>query len=313
MYSFGLVLAQRRALQAAADAASLSGSWTVLSELSTDDRRDAQVLGSVVQFATSNGVPSDGTASDATYVSAVYVDATGAPLSPSVNVGSGGMFPTAARGVRVTVSNQIPTILPGFLKVWQILVQASGGSTAKPTASLPAASLVIPVGVLLSDARAAYVAHTTYDLFAHPLSGGQAPTLDFGSKGAPTYTDIPTNVRYWSDGQHLGAWQLSQPANVALVGGAYYDSVATGLQDNIRRQGLVDASNAAYALVTLPVFDSSTATTVHVSGFAQFKLRSADITASVARGMFVPYATVAWGTPSVPSTDVGPALIGLVP
>jgi hypothetical protein len=310
LYSFGLVLSQRRALQTAADASSLSGAWQVLLELASDNRSDSAVVSAIVQFATTNGVPSDGTAADATYVSALYVDSSGASLTP---VGSGGAFPVTARGVRVTVKNQVPTILPGFLNVWQVLVQDSASSVAKPTTPPAAANAVIPVAVLASDVQSAYSAHATYDLFTHPLSLGQPPSLDFSGSSAPAFGSPAANMQNWSDGQHTASWQLSQPGNVSLAGAAYYDSIAAGLHDNVRRQGLVDASGAAYALVTLPVYDSSTSTNVHVVSFAQFKLRNADISSTSARGTFVPYAAAAWGTPVAPSIDVGAALVALVP
>src|SRR6266851_8197235 len=158
LYSFVLVLSQRRALQTAADASSLSGAWQVVLELASDNRSDSAVVSAIVQFATTNGVPSDGTAADASYISALYVDSSGASLTP---VGGGGAFPVTARGVRVTVKNQVPTILPGFLNVWQVLVQDSASSVAKPTAPPAAANAAIPVGVLASDVQGAYSAHTT--------------------------------------------------------------------------------------------------------------------------------------------------------
>jgi hypothetical protein len=299
LYSFGLVLTQRRALQSAADAASLSGSWQVLRELASDNRSDAAVLASVVQFATSNGSTSN---------SAVYLDASGAQLT---NVGSGGAFPLSARGVRVTVQNQVSTILPGFLKVAQVLANDSASAIARPTASPPTASLVIPIAISVSDAQSAYAGHTLYDLFAHPV-GGQAPTLNLASSGAPTFGTLATNIQYWSDGQHSGAWQLSQPGNATLAGSTYYDSIASGLQDNVRRQGLSDSSLATYGVVTLPVYDTSTSTTVHIAGFVQVKLLNSNITPTSARGTLVPYPAAAWGTPVVPTPDLGAALVGLV-
>jgi hypothetical protein len=310
LYSFGLVLAQRRALQTAADASSLSGAWQVLLELASDNRSDGAVVSAIVQFATTNGVPSDGTACDASYISAFYVDSSGASLTP---VCSGGAFPMVARGVLVSVKQQVPTILPGFLNVWSVLVQDSASAVAKPTAPPGAANAVIPVAVLASDARTAYSAHTMYDLFTHPLSGGQAPSLDLAASGAPTFGSSAANMQDWSDGQHTANWQLTEPGNVNLAGAAFYDWIAAGLRDNVRRQGLVDASGAAYALVTLPVYDSSTSTSVHVVSFAQFKVRNSDISSTSAKGWFVPYAAAAWGTPVAPSIDLGAVLVALVP
>jgi Putative Flp pilus-assembly TadE/G-like len=310
LYSFGLVLAQRRALQTAADASSLSGAWQVLRELASDNRADSAVVASVVQFATTNGVPTDGTVTDASYISAFYLDSSGSSIAP---VGGGGTFPTQARGVLVTVKNQVPTVLPGFLKVWQVLVQDSASAVAKPTAAPVAAYAVLPIAILASDVRTTYTAHTSYDLFAHPVSVGHPPTLDLAASGAPTFGSPAANLQNWSDGQHTASWQLSQPGNVNLAGAAYYDSIAAGLLDNVRRQGLVDATSAAYALVMVPVYDTSTATTVHIVSFAQLKLRNADISSTSARGWFVPYTAAAWGTPVAPSTDLGAVLVALVP
>jgi hypothetical protein len=313
LFSFGVVLAQRRALQTAADAASLSGSWTVMIELASDDRRDAEVLKTVQKFAQTNGVPSTGP--DAPYVWGVYVDASGVPVLPSTSIGSGGAFPATARGVRVTVKNSISTILPNFLNVWSVLVQDSATSAARPTAGPDSAPYVIPVAVLATDMQTAYLAHAAYDLFAHPLSGGQAPTLNLAATpgNAPSFGTLPTNLRYWSDGQHSGSWTLSQPNDISLAGGTYYDSVAAGLQDNIRRQALTDANGKAYALVTVPVYQPLSGSAVHVVGFAQFKVLSQDIklvgTTWSAIGRFVPYTVGAWGSPSVPTIDLGATLI----
>jgi Flp pilus assembly protein TadG len=306
LYSFGLVLAQRRSLQTAADAASLSGAWQVLLELASDNRSDAAVMSSIVHFATSNDLPSDGTTANSSYLSATYLDVSGAALS---NVGDGGIFDATARGVRVTVKRQVPTFLPGFVKVWQVLVQDSASAIARPTVAPASASVVIPIGVPTGPARAAYAAQATYDLFAQPLPDGQPPTLNLGASGAPTFGGPATNIQYWSDGQHTDTWQLAQPGNVNLAGTAYFNAVASGLRDNIRRQALVDSSGAAYGLVTVPVYDSATSSSVHVVGFAQLKLRSADISSTSARGIFVPYAAAAWGTPMAPSTDLGAAMV----
>jgi hypothetical protein len=304
LYSFGQVLGQRRTLQTAADAASLGGAWQVLRELASDNRADSQVLSTVQTFATNNG---------ATSTSAVYLDASGVQLA-SVGTFGAGAFPFTARGVRVTVQNQVPTILPGFVTISQLAVNATASATARPTLSPATASLVLPIAINVSDAASAYVGHTQYDLFAHPLAGGQAPTLNLAASGAPTFSTSSNEARiqYWSDGQSSGAWQLSQPTTATLADGAYYDSIAAGLHDNVRRQGLVDSNLQAYALVTVSVYDSSTSTTVHIAGFVQMKLRNADISTTQARGWVVAYPTAAAGTPVVPTTDLGAALIGLV-
>ncbi len=292
LYSFGVILAQRRSEQAAADAASLAGAWQVLAELASDARSDANVQNKVFTYALTNGIPQSG-------VAAMYVDASGNPVS---TVGSGGQFGVTVRGVRVTISGNVPTVLPGFVGAAQVLVQDSSTAIARPTASATSAP-VIPVAVSAS----AYSPHASYDLFKNPPSGSQWPSLDLSSAGAPTFNDPSINEQYWSDGEHLGSWQLPQPRNVTLAGAAYYNSIAAGLQDNVRRQG------NGYALVYVPVYDttSSSPPGVHVVGFALMKLTGSSISPTSASGVFVPYAAAAFGTPQTPAPDVGATLVGI--
>jgi hypothetical protein len=105
---------------------------------------------------------------------------------------------------------------------------------------------------------------------------------------------------------------LSQPSSVTLADAAYFDSIAAGLHDNIRRQGLTDAAGHAYGLILIPVFDSVTSTSVHVIGFVEAKIVDSSITSASAPITFVPYTVGAFGTPTVPSPDLGAALIGLI-
>jgi Flp pilus assembly protein TadG len=290
LYSFGMVLAQRRAEQSAADAASLAGTWQVLAELTNDTRSDANVWNKVLTYAENNGAQPSG-------VSAVYVDTSGNQVS---SVGGGGQFGVTVRGVQVTVSGNVQTILPGFVRLSQLLVQDNATALARATAS-PVSAQIIPIAVSASS----YSPHASYDLFGNPPSGSAWATLDLSSAGAPTFTSPSINEQYWSDGQHLGSWQLTQPRSANLANAAYYDSVAAGLQDNVRRQG------NGYALVFVPVYDTNTSTTVHVVGFSLMKLTGSSITATSAPGVFVPYAAAAYGAPQVPSPDVGASLVGL--
>ena len=289
LYSFGAILAQRRALQTVADAASLAGSWQVVQELVSDNRSDANVLSSIQKYAQKNGVT-------AANVSAVYVDGAGAQL---LAVGAGGQFVPTARGVRVSVNGTVSTILPGFVNVFSALVQDSATATARPTTP-PATQPIIPIAISVS----AYSPHVTYDLFS-----GQTLNL---LPGAPDYGSTSVNEQYWSDGQHLGSWQLSQPRNVSLADSTYHDAIAAGLHDNVRRQALTDANGNAYAVVMLPIYDSSTATSVHVIGFVQVKIVGSGVSSTRASGLFVPYTVAAYGTPAVPTPDLGATLIGII-
>jgi hypothetical protein len=203
--------------------------------------------------------------------------------------------------------------LPGFLRVWSILVQDTAAASARPTVAPASSTLVVPLAVRATDVAAALAAHTAYDLFAHPLTGGYPPSLNLGVSGAPTFGTTAENMRSWSDGQHLGTWQLSQPSTLTLADATYYDAIASGLLDNVRRQSPTDSSSSASALVSLPVYDTSTSTTVHVVGFAQMRLKRGDISAGSARGVFVLYPTAAWATPTTPAPDLGASVVALVP
>jgi hypothetical protein len=317
LYTFGLVLGQRRTLQTAADSASLRGTWQILQEVSSDDFRDAQILSAVVTFATVpvNGLPAGGS------LSAFYVDAAGTLLTPSVRVGTvpGGKFPFNARGVQVNLQNQVPTILPNFLGGGSVIsVADNAAATARPTIPM-SAGLLVPIAVSKSDMLLAYAGHTTYDLFA-----ANARTLDLTrtkpdglpANPALSYGTQATNAQFWSDGKHTGAWQMTQPGVVDLADATYHAEIAAGLATNVTRQALNDASGAAdpsYALVMVPVYDTLTLTSIHVVGFAQFKIRRDHLTSTSAVGVFVPYATAIWGTPAVPaSPDFGAALVTLV-
>ncbi|HLZ26139.1 MAG TPA: pilus assembly protein TadG-related protein [Chloroflexota bacterium] len=297
LYTFGVVLAQRRSLQTAADAASLSGTWQIMQEWASDNRSDGAVLLAITRFATTNGLPSDGTTADATYLSAWYLDASGGLLPTPNGVGSVGTFiPAGARGVKVDVTNRVS----------QVTVKASASATARATQPPLTVSQVLPLAVN----RLAYVQQVTYDLFAdHPQPGGW-PTLNL-SGAAPS----AANEQSWSDGQNPVA--MTQPVDVTLADSAYFDSVVAGLRDNVRRQQLFDAANQPYALVTLPMYEPSmtTGTSVHIVGFAQMKIRAADIIGGAspsATGTFIPYALVAYGTLSIPTFDLGAALVGIV-
>jgi Flp pilus assembly protein TadG len=287
LYSFGLVLAERRTLQTAADAASLSGAWQVLSELQSDDRSDARVRAAVQRYASDNS---------ASTVSYEYVAADGTVLPNSEP------FNVLARGVRVTVDGSTSTVLPGLVGMTGVSVSASATARAQPTASPGPASLVLPLAI----AQASYAPHAQVDLFA-------GRRLDLTTIGATTTGVTSTNLQFWSDGQHNNG-SIAVNSDVSTISGTYNDSLAAGLADNIRRQNLRDASNRAYGIVSVALYDTATSASVHVVGFARLKLLGSDVSLSAARGMFVPYPAAAYGTPPPAGSfaDFGAALVGLV-
>jgi hypothetical protein len=345
LYTFGVVLNQRRALQTAADAASLKGSWLVLQQLASNQLGDAAVLPAIRSFATANGFPTDGA------LAATYVDAYGKQLCPPVTVGVASI-PLAARGVQVSLSSDVPTILAPFLSGWQgkatvdnrtLTTAARATATARPV-SLSSSPLVLPLAVSATDVKLAYNTgvSTPYDLFAWSLTRTlDLTTTQSGVTGSlmPNHAlgwgDLATSERNWSDGQHMGTWAMAQPGTVDVaptnpdllthVGDAtYHWEIARGLADSIARQ---TAAGAAYGLAMVPVYDDTAGTSpVHIIGFAQFmvlSIQNTGTTPASVMGRYVPYtvatygavlpfATTVCGVPTAPVADFGAAQVSLV-
>lgn len=294
LYSFGFVLSERRTLQGAADAASLSGSWQILTELQSGDRSAANVRGAVERYAARNGVtnPAD--------VSGEYVDGSGAPTGTDLKCGCA--FPPQTRGVRVQIRGQSPTLLPGFVGAAGVLVRTEAVSVARPTASPSSATLVVPIGVFAAD----YAPLGQLD-----LASSRTRKLDLTAAGARDYgPPMSTSLQYWSDGQH-DSGTVGAGSDLPKVD-ATFDSVAAGLADSVRRQNLHTASGAAYAIVTIPILNGESGSSVHVVGFAHVRINAVDISPTSARGTFVPYPADAFGVPTSSSPDFGATLVGIV-
>jgi hypothetical protein len=328
LYSIGLVLAERRSLQTAADSASLRGAWQVLVELQQDEPgdvlRDGRVRAQILGYAASNG------ATNAADVSAVYVTGAGVALASTVG---GGVLPSEARGVLVTVRGVSQTILPGLVGRQNVLVATSASAAASPSAPSPPApeTRAMPIAVHLNDAVAAYRDHTEYDLFDPSTAPFDlAPTLDLTSVGAPAGAPLSTNLQYWSDGQHNNG-TVSIGGTVRVAGTEDFDDVAAGLRDNIRRQGLYDSTGAAYGIFALPIWSGNplvngvttsswtgdpqvTVIRVNVVGFTRLKilLSAIDADGTSARGFFVPYPVAAFGVLTPPTADLGGALVRIL-
>jgi hypothetical protein len=78
----------------------------------------------------------------------------------------------------------------------------------------------------------------------------------------------------------------------------------------VRRQKLADASGRLCAVISVPVYNSLTSTSVNVVGFAQ--LRVCDDFASTGNAVFVPYSAggAVSSTPLV-SSDLGAVFVQL--
>jgi hypothetical protein len=166
-------------------------------------------------------------------------------------------------------------------------------------------------------------------------AGGQPP--DYGySQHTPVSShstgplSILTNLQYWTDTRHaVTALALGPAATLALApptpilnsafvdnpaeqAPAYADAFTTGLLDNIRQQGRVNASGT-FGLVWVPLWDTVPSYwTVHVAALAMLRVQEADVTAGSARGHFVLYPASAWAMPQPVTIEVGARLVRLI-
>jgi hypothetical protein len=297
IFSWGFLLQERSRMQTVADAASMRATWQMMTELQSGRLSESQVLNATTAIASINDLPTDNTVTNSTYLTAVYADANGVPISPTRTVSSSGTFPTAARGVCVTARRDVSTTLPGFLGVSNAVTAAYACALAYPVRGPQSSTLVVPVAVNTTDFRTAFTNSNTYDLFSPGTlpTGTRPPSLDYRAgvnnpdPGADDYGPVTTDLQYWSDGQHNNG-TLTVGGTVGLMGVLESASIAAGISDNIRRQGLVDGDGQAYGLIVVPLWSSSQVTpspAVTIAGFGVMKVRATDVSASAVRGTFV--------------------------
>lgn len=315
----GLLLAERRHLQNAADAAALVGAERIADEQASRSFRDSRVLSAITTLALQNNVDVGGSRQ----LAATYLDQSGASLG---TVGGGGSFPDTAVAVEVRLSGPVRTLLPSFAGQSSAQVQAiaRAGLSSVPYASTLANPVPLGVPLAAFQAGAAFdlydqsVALASYGVsgyrpFLHLAYAGNAgsgyqPATDFGS--------LSMDVQFWSDGLHPGG-QLGAGSSIALANGSFENQVRAGLLDNVRRQGLTDASGNAYALLDLPLWSQyqaggTGAGTVTIAGFARFKILQAEITTTTLRGYFVPYLVPNPPSGTPPGLRWGPGRIAFL-
>jgi hypothetical protein len=312
----GMFLTERRHLQNAADAAALAGAERVAEEQTSRSFRDARVLSAITTLARENAVDVGGNRQ----IDGTYLDQNGNALA---RVGDG-VLPEASVAVEVRLSGPFVTMLPAFVGSTSLRVAATARAGL---ASVPFPSTLVdsvPLGVPL----AAFQAGAAYDLYdqsvalasygvsgyrpflhlAHASNAGTdyQPGTDFGS--------LSIDLQFWSDGLH-DSGQLGAANTIALANGSFADDVRAGLIDNVRRQGLVDANGASYALLDLPLWDQyqvGGTDTVRLAGFARFKIVEAEITPTSLRGYFVPYLLVNPPSGASPGVRWGPSRIAVL-
>jgi hypothetical protein len=105
-------------------------------------------------------------------------------------------------------------------------------------------------------------------------------------------------------------------STINLAGAGYASDVQTGLNDNVRRQGLPNDGSGvpAYILVTVPVCNPCT-NPITVVGFATFNLAASQIGLTHLSGTFVPYvndpSSSSQQTPGVSWPLWGPNVVAL--
>jgi hypothetical protein len=107
----GYIYGQRRLAQNVADSGAVAGTKVIARHLQTGGQTDSGVLAAV------RDVSRKSSGAFTPQMTGTYVGANGAPLSPSVTLGSLGAQPppTLARGVRLTPSKSYPTLFAGAL------------------------------------------------------------------------------------------------------------------------------------------------------------------------------------------------------
>ncbi|MEA2639554.1 MAG: hypothetical protein QOF51_948 [Chloroflexota bacterium] len=317
----GFFLSERRGLQNAADAAALAAAWQVLQEQTSGSLRDSVAYQAAVSFALQNGADVGGTRQ----IQVTYVDAGGASLGAA---GGGGPIPAAAAGVRVGLTGPFTTILGSFLGGSVIQSSAQAQARTARVAFPGSATHVLPIALPL----ASFQNGASVDLYDQQVAssaygvGNYLPFLDLASaanSGAgylpgPVYGDAHTNLQYWSDGSH-DSGQLGIGTRIVLAGSGFATDVRTGLLDNVRRQGLTDASGVRYMLATVPLWDTYLPSggtgqpdIVQIIGFASVRITMANVGAASIQGWFVPYVLDPPSHTQVAGPSWGPSAIRLV-
>jgi hypothetical protein len=295
---YGVLWFARAQAQNAADAAALAGASTLAEEHASRSFRDDQVFSAITMLAQQNDVDVGRTRQ----LRGAYLDQSGSVLGA---IGETPQFGDASVAVEVQLSGEISTVLSGLIGPASIPVAASARAGL---ASAPFPSKVVNP-VALAVPLAAFQAGAGFDLYDQSvafMSYGIAPYRPFlnlvspansgpGYQPAADFGDVATNLQFWSDGLHPSG-QLGIGATVTVASDEYQEPIRAGLLDNVRRQGLVDASGAPYALVDVPLWNQylpggeGGTDTITIAGFARFKIAQDEITSTTLRGSFVPFA-----------------------
>jgi Flp pilus assembly protein TadG len=322
---------QRRTAQKAADSASMGATQLLATRGGNGSATlENQVLQTVNRLAGANGADLKGhsisTAIDG--IDAYFLNSSSAVVG--TKVGTNGGVPATAVGVRAVVRRQSQAMFAQVIGINQ--VQA----TAKSDAMVYQASSAdySPGGGLMPIGVPETVCNTSapYDLWTpqNGYTGGSQykGLLDYNDVTGSGYINDPSDdsmnkpgcANYWSSYGYKG--RIARGNDVGLTNGDLGHNVSSGLDYYIDHYAQYDNPSAPsqatkYAIIYVPIYQypmspSQPGGTIHVIGFAAFKLYQNDVSSSSANGTWVSYVNLD-GAPSgdltSPTTYRGPVTI----
>lgn len=312
---------QRRLAQNAADSASLGGA-RVLAVRGGDGSAtiEDQVLQTINGLAGSNYIDLQGQSVDE-----VIEDVEGYFLDADSNVtgeriGENGGVPSNAVGVRVRLRSATASLLAQVIGIDEVaakgqadvLVYQSGYGQYSPSSGL------MPIGIpeVIANTTAAYNMWTPQNSYTG--SSEFKGLLNYNSVVGAGYVDDPADddmnkpdaINYWTTYGYQG--RIASGNDIALYNGDLGSNCAGGLRAFINSHAQYDdplnpTEATRYAIVYVPIYEypfseTQAEGTVHIIGFAAFKLYYNDVSSSSASGYWVSYVN-AEGIPQGPVSD----------
>jgi Putative Flp pilus-assembly TadE/G-like len=322
---------QRRIAQKSADSASMGATQLLATRGGNGNATlENQVLQVVNRLAGANGADLKGQAFNTAIdgIDAYFLNSAGTVVG--TKVGTNGGVPSTAVGVRAVVRRQSPAMFAQVIGIDQ--VQATAKSDAEifqaGSADYSPGGGLLPIGVPQT------VVNTTapYDLWTpqNDFTGGSQykGLLDYDSVTGAGYINDPADdsmnkpgaENYWSSYGYKG--RIAKDNDVALVNGDLGHNVSSGLDFYIDNHAKYDnpmapTANTKYAIVYVPIYqypfaETQPSGTIHVIGFAAFKIYQKDVSSSSATGTWVSYVNldgIPSGNLTSPTTYRGPVTI----
>jgi hypothetical protein len=269
--------AQRRFMQNAADAASLSGATALLN----GEYRDAVIRQKVLQYAQANG---------STTATMTYEDANGNAIADPTN----GIVPANAVGVRVTAQRTFPTYFARLLGMPTMTASAqatAGGVAAAQPSSFPGLTpLSVPTNFYEVCAGTQASCNIWDPQFAKiwGIKANQYKSLlDLSDGGGG---NVNTNIRNWTQYGYDGA--INADTWLPTVSGDHGSNVASSLRQRITDHPAgIDPDGVVWGTIDMIIWDAYDHATgkVHTALFGRFKVRMTGIYSSSTYGHFMNY------------------------